>query len=61
MPQPKDIGELMDKKTQPGYMLSIYRKSTLEQKDIHMLKIKKWKKLFQANRHEKKRWVAIFT
>ena len=43
----------MNKKTRPNYMLPI-RDIHFNFKDIHSLKVKRWKKTFYANGKEKK-------
>ena len=47
----------MDTKTRPLYMLSI--ETHLETGDTYRLKVKGWKKIFYANRDQKKAGVAI--
>ena len=47
----------MDTKTRPLYMLST--KTHLEARDTYRLKVKGWKKIFHANRDQKKAGVAI--
>ena len=42
----------MDKKTRPLYMLSTREEP--QNKDTHRLKVKVWKKIFHANRDQKK-------
>ena len=48
----------MNKKTRPNYMLPI-RDIHFNFKDIHSLKVKRWKKTFYANGNQKKAGVAI--
>ena len=48
----------MDKKTRPLYMLS--KETHLRTRDAYRLKVNGWKKLFQANRDQRKAGVAIF-
>ena len=47
----------MDKKTRPLDMLST--RDPLKTKDTYRLKVKGWKKIFHANRDQKKAGVAI--
>ena len=47
----------MDTKTRPLYMLST--RTHLETRDTYRLKVKGWKKIFHANRDQKKAGVAI--
>ena len=47
----------MDTKTRPLYMLST--RSHLKTRDTYRLKVRGWKKIFHANRHQKKAGVAI--
>ena len=47
----------MDKKTGPTHMLPT--KTHLRTKELHRLKVKGWKQIFQANGQEKKAGVAI--
>ena len=47
----------MDTKTRPLYILST--RDPLQNKDKYRLKVKGWKKIFHANRDQKKAGVAI--
>ena len=47
----------MEKKTTLIYMLLI--RDTLRSKDMDRLKVKRWRKIFHANRNKKKTGVAI--
>ena len=47
----------MDTKTRPLYMLST--RDPPQTRDTHRLKVKGWKKIFHANRDQKKAGVAI--
>ena len=47
----------MDTKTRPLYMLST--RSHLKTRDTYRLKVRGWKKIFHANRDQKKAGVAI--
>ena len=47
----------MDKKTRPAYMLPTT--DPLRTNDLHRVKVKDWKKIFQANGQKKKSGVAI--
>ena len=47
----------MDTKTRPIYMLST--RDPLRPRDTHRLKVRGWKKIFHANRNQKKAGVAI--
>ena len=49
----------MDKKTEP--IIYCLQETHLRSKDTHRLKVKGWKKIFNANGMEKKAEVAIFT
>ena len=48
----------MDTKTRPLYILST-KKTHLKTRDTYRLKVKGWKKIFHANRDQKKAGVAI--
>ena len=48
----------MDTKTRPLYMFST--RDHLKTRDTYRLKVKGWKKIFHANRDQKKAGVAIF-
>ena len=48
----------MDTKTRPLYMVST--RTHLKTRDTYRLKVNGWKKLFQANRDQRKAGVAIF-
>ena len=47
----------MDTKIRPIYMLST--RDHLKIRDIYRLKVKSWKKIFHANRDQKKAGVAL--
>ena len=47
----------MDKKTRPLYILS--NRDSFQNRGTYRLKVKGWKKIFHANRNQKKAGVAI--
>ena len=51
------VVEWIKKKKRPLYMLS--RRDPSQNKDTYRLKVKGWKKIFHANRDQKKAGVAI--
>ena len=58
MPQPKDKDWLNGYKNKtPVY--AAYKRPTSKKRDTYRLKVKGWKKIFQANGDEKKARVAI--
>ena len=57
MPQPKDKDWLNGYKKDP--YICCLQETHLETKDTYRLKVKGWKKLFHANRDQKKVGVAI--
>ena len=58
MPQPKDKDWLNGFKNKtPIY--AVYKRPHLKTRDTYRLKVKGWKKIFQANRDQKKAGVAI--
>ena len=58
MPQPKDKDWLNGYKNKtPTYV--VYKRPTSKQGDTYRLRVKDWKKLFHANRDQKKAGVAI--
>ena len=48
----------MDTKTRP-LIYVVYKRLTSKQRDTYRLKVKGWKKIFHANRDQKKAGVAI--
>ena len=60
MPLPKDIDWLNGYKKQDPYMCCL-QDTHLKTRDTYRLKMKGWKKIFHANRDQKKAGVAILT
>ena len=58
MPLPKDIDWLNGYKKQDPYMCCL-QDTHLKTRDTYRLKVKGWKKIFHANRDQKKAGVAI--
>ena len=58
MPQPKDKDWLNGFKNKIPYICCL-QETHLETKDTYRLKVKDWKKMFHANRDQKKAGVAI--
>ena len=59
MPQPKDKDWLNGYKNKTPYICCL-QETHLETRDTYRLKVKGWKKIFHANRDQKKAGVAIF-
>ena len=59
MSQPKDKDWLNGYKKQDPYICCL-QETHLETRDTYRLKVKGWKKIFHANRNQKKGGVAIF-
>jgi len=58
MPQPKDKAWLNGyRNNTPIYV--VYKNTYLKTRDTYRLKVKGWKKIFHANRDQKKAGVAI--
>ena len=58
MPQPKDKDWLSRYKKQDPYICCL-QETHLKTRDTYRLKMKGWKKIFHANRDQKKAGVAI--
>ena len=58
MPQPKDKDWLNGYKNKTP-IHAVYKRLTLKQRDTYRLKVKGWKKIFHANKDQKKAGVAI--
>ena len=60
MPQPKDKDWLNGLKKNKTPIYVVYKRPTSKQGNTYRLKVKGWKKLFHANRDQKKAGVDIF-
>ena len=59
MPQPKDIDWLNGYKNKTHIYICCLQETHFTSRDIHKLKVRGWKKIFHANRDQKKAGVAI--
>ena len=59
MPQPQDKDWLNGLKKNKTPIYVVYKRPTSKQGNTYRLKVKGWKKLFHANRDQKKAGVAI--
>ena len=59
MPQPKDKDWLNEYKHKNEYKNMLFTKTYFKTRDTYRLKVKGWKKIFHANRDQKKAGVAV--